>query len=394
MTEETFDLDTYMASKGTLDFDPTCGRRTITLVPGRPGREKLKGVDARDLLFPDNLVDDILFDDAPFDAYPLTTSATFGWKGISDKEKAQTAVAILGSDIVYDELHPLAELGDDDDNTWSRTLAWYLVTRLAGNVKIRVRFRFKRPSELKDYVNDTLSMLDFKGFATIDADTLIPPDIKAVAALRNTFMSNFNAIGLRIIRAHMPANLPRLSDIQPHLSEESSKLLQSFRSCINQKRPFDHWAAHPSWLKAFFAFGKSTPEQRAVLYHILATSDKPMEAKVSIGDDIIGRSYVDAARGQVIRGVYVIEPIIDMISRGLLVIDSIARTLDFNESGHTLLETLKPLEPEFRYLEFFQTRDYKVDPDVLPHAQAWALDFFRSLKEIASQISEVSEAKE
>ena len=390
--DETFDLDAYLASKGALDFEPELGRKTVTLVPGSPGKDRLEKVDVRDLLFPDRLVKDLLFDDAPYEAYPLIPPAAFGWKEISRQKKAQTATAILAADIFYDEHHPLAGEGPDFDLSWSRATAWYLITRIAGNVRIKVRLN--NPGRNGDAFFDTLKILNFPdGYVEIDADDLISIGQKEMAALRNAYMSNFSVIGIQLVRAHTPCVLPDLASITPHLSGEAEKFLECCRTYIRRPKPQDNWTSQPSWLTAFFAFGNSTQEQRCVLYLILATDANPRKAKVSLGDQIIGSAYVDATRGQGVRETYVVEPVLDMLSRGLVAIDPALKSLELTEHGRALLATLKPVEAEFRYREFFAHDGRGLEPGCLPTAQSWILEFFGKLKTMAAAPAETAQTK-
>ncbi|NTF18252.1 hypothetical protein G6L37_07515 [Agrobacterium rubi] len=383
MTDEIFDLDRYLESKGGLEYDLEQARGFVTLVPGSPDKDKVSGIDERDILFPDLLVTDLLHDDAPYDAYPFFGPTTFGWNNGTPTKHAKVAATILGGRLRYDEYHELAGAGSDFDYMWSRTMVWYLVKNLAGDVEIEVRLRTP-----KDYDSERRS----KGaFVTINIDDILNPDFKSLVATRNAYMSNFNVIGCKIIRQHQPDTLPSINAFQSQLAPEAWKFLKACRRYISVSPYFELWTSHYSWLCTFFAFARSTEEQRAVLYHQLSTGSNPLKAPLSLGENIIGRSYVDPLRGPVSKRIYVAEPILDMLSRGFLTLDAESRTVSITEHGRSLHNAFTPVEQDFRLYDFVSLSDEGLSISNLIGAKEWLLSFFEKLKLIADAAAQTKD---
>jgi hypothetical protein len=363
MQDATADLELLLADRGRLSFDPALGKPTLTLVPGT----SYGGRNDPDVYHVDRIIDDAIPNDLPYEAYPFIPPVMFGWSGWTQNKRSEIANKLLHSSVRYDELHHQAGTTRGSNSAWSRSMAWYLVTRIAGNVEIEVR--------LKDEPE--------KGFCRILADDLITPETKAMISLRNAYMTNFSVIGTRVLRAHMPMTLPDIGPARNAFAKEAADFIRTSRQWIQKERPFELWAAHSCWLEIFFAFVRSSPEQRAVLFHEFRTVPKFNDMVVSLGDTIISGSFVDASRGQVIRKQYAAEPVVEMIARGFVEVKPEAMTLELTDAGRNLAVTLADLEEHFLYRKFMVLDDYAVDPEDLPAAHEWLLDFFRRMKAIA-----------
>lgn len=373
MTDERFDLDAYVGSKRKLDFDPELGKATVTFIPGYPpsGREpSVQGADGS-VFFIDAILDSAVLDEAPYDAYPFVPPVILGWKGISSRQRAEIAHKLLNSHIVYDETHPKATEDGDRDLAWARVLMWYLVTTIAGNVPIKVCLRGREDS------------------ATILADDLIEQEYKAVMSLRSAFMTNFSVIGMKIVNAHMPAERPDIRAFSAATSPGVSKFLRDCSAWIRfpagERKNFDLWTAHASWLNILFAFAKSTEAQRSVLYRELLTAQNHDTIIATLGDNIVSDTFVHPDRGQVLRDRHCGGFILDMIIRGLLSVDMDAQTVRLTDEGRALISTLSPLEDRHRYLEFMHSHHDKVALDRLPEAHDWIIEFFTEMKKIAGE---------
>jgi hypothetical protein len=383
MPDQEFDLDAYMTSKQKLDFDPELGRGTITFIPGDPpagGNALLVDDRGRDVFAVDAILDDIALDGAPPELYPLIPPVVFRWCNIPDRLRSEIALKLRNSRVVYDETHPKAAAATERNRAWSRVVLWYLTTTLAGNVPIEAR--------LAD---------DNGAFQTLMADDLIKPSDKAVMSLRNAYITNFSVIGMRIVNTHMPAERPNLGPLIASMKPNVAGFLRDFRKSIPFPRHLlgrpapksnDLWAVHANWLTILFAFGRSTEAQRAVLFNELLTADRHGSIMVSLGDNIISGTFVHPSRGQVLRDRQCGGFILEMIVRGLVAVDLEARTVRLTAEGANLLATMATLEDSFRYWEFIDRHDDTVDPDSLPSAHEWIMEFFNSMKTIADKVAD------
>ncbi|MNU27009.1 hypothetical protein D3C71_153940 [compost metagenome] len=371
MTDERFDLDAYVASKRKLDFDPELGKATVTFVPGAPRRIRTPQApdEPEGVFFIEAILDSLVLDEAPYDAYPFVPPVILGWKSISSRQRAEVAHKLLNSHIVYDETHPKATADGDRDLAWARVLMWYLVTTIAGNVPIKVCLKGSEDA------------------ATILADDLIEPEDKAVMSLRNAYMTNFSVIGMKIVNAHMPAERPDIRAFSAATRPGVNKFLRDCSAWIRfpagERKNFDLWAAHANWLNILLAFAKSTEAQRSVLYRELLTAENHETIIATLGDNIVSDTFVHPARGQVLRDRHCGGFILEMIVRGLLSADMEAKTVNLTDEGRALISTLSPLEDRYRYLEFMHSHDDKVALDRLPEAHEWIIEFFTEMKKIA-----------
>jgi hypothetical protein len=382
MPDQEFDLDAYMTSKQKLDFDPELGRGTITFIPGDPpagGNALLVDDRGRDVFAVDAILDDIALDGAPPELYPLIPPVVFRWCNIPDRLRSEIALKLRNSRVVYDETHPKAAAATERDRAWSRVVMWYLATTLAGNVPIEAHL-----VEDKDTVTKVM------------ADDLIRPSDKAVMSLRNAFITNFSVIGMRIVNAHMPADRPELVPFIDSVKPKVARFLRDLRKSIPFPRHLpgrptpksnDLWAIHPNWLTILFAFGRSTEAQRAVLFNELLTA-RHGSILVSLGDNIISDTFVHPRRGQVLRNRRTGRFILEMIVRGFVAVDLKARTVRLTAEGTNLLANMAPIEDSFRYWEFIDRHDDTVDPDSLPSAHEWIMEFFNSMKTIADKVAD------
>jgi hypothetical protein len=115
---------------------------------------------------------------------------------------------------------------------------------------------------------------------------------------------------------------------------------------------------------------------------------------VSLGDNIISGTFVHPSRGQVLRSRQCGGSILDMIVRGFVAVDLEARTVRLTSEGANLLATMAPLEDSFRYWEFIDRHDDTVDPDRLPSAHEWIIEFFTRMKTIAEEVATNKDAAE
>lgn len=381
MTGERFDLDAYVASNKKLDFDTELGKTTVTFIPGDPPSGRSPSVQGADgsVFFIDAILDSIVLDEAPYDAYPFVPPVIMGWKGIASRQRSEIAHKLLNSHIVYDEAHPKATADGDRDLAWARVLMWYLVTSIAGNVPIEVRFKGSEDA------------------ATMLADDLIEPEDKALMSLRNAFMTNFSVIGMKIVNAHMPAERPDIRAFSAATRPGVNKFLRDCSAWIRfpagESKNFDLWAAHANWLNVLFAFAKSTEAQRSVLFRELLTAEKHGTIIATLGDNIVSDTFVHPGRGQVLRDRQCGGFILEMIVRGLLSADMEAKTVHLTDEGRALISTLSPLEDRYRYLEFMHSHDDKVALDLLPEAHDWIIEFFTEMKKIEGEATNKDSAE-
>jgi hypothetical protein len=387
MTDEAFDLEAYLASNQKLEFDPELARETITFIPGDPPpgfNPTLAGEREAKVFYVNAILDSASLNEAPYEMYPFIPPTILRWRGISARKRADIASRLLNSRIVYDETHPRATIDTNRDLAWSRVLIWYLVTTIAGNVPVEVR-------RDGDHVG-----------TTVMADDLIRASDKAVMSLRNSFMTNFGAIGMRIVQAHMPTQRP---DLEAFTASVTPGVRKFVRDCSGwsrfaaeaSERPFksfDLWVAHASWLKILFAFGKSTEPQRSVLFHELTKAERHEKIVATLGDSVVSDTFVHPDRGQVLRNRECGGFILEMIVRGFVAVDMEAKTIRLTDEGHSLVSALSPLEDSFRYWEFIDRDDDTVDPDRLASAHAWIIEFFTAMKKIADEVVPNKDATE
>jgi hypothetical protein len=113
---------------------------------------------------------------------------------------------------------------------------------------------------------------------------------------------------------------------------------------------------------------------------------------VSLGDNIISGTFVHPSRGQVLRDRQCGGFILEMIVRGLVAVDLEARTVRLTAEGANLLATMATLEDSFRYWEFIDRHDDILDPDRLPSAHEWIIEFFTKMKTIADEVAKKRDA--
>lgn len=382
--EEVFMTDTgnpysLLEGRGRLSFDPDQGRPTVTLVPGD---KKLDKAQDTSLIRPDTLLEDVTIDDIEESAYPLIPPPIFGWKHWkSERTRSQAAHAVKTSKIFYDEFHPAATRDVPKDLLYSRTMAFYLVYQIAGDVPIKVRLA------------DMASLDSVEREETIPVTELLTNSQKAMLSLRNAFMVNFKAIGMRILRAHMPTTPVDVSATVAALKPKVGRLLRSFSKEAYEEKPRDLWASHASWLTAFNQFCESGDRQRFVLYHEIAAAEEITRITASIGKNVVGGSFIDPERGQILRGRYILEPILDMVARGFIKADIDGKTFSLTDSGFQLHQALAPLKDDLRYYAFVDKDRDEVDPARIDEAHAWVIEFFTKARDIADKTESTENAQ-
>jgi hypothetical protein len=323
-------------------------------------------------------------DDAPASAFPFVPPIAFDWQSSNWRTIDRTAAQLVNSAILYDECHPRAAFYNAQDLLYSRATTWYLITRTAGNVEIRTR--------LVDLNNPQPGHAAFEG--TIHADELLNPDQKAMLSARNAFMANFNKIGMPILKAHMPVTPPDVAAFASAIKAKSVLRNLARTAYANFGTRDSYWPMHPSWLSLFFAFTDSTEAQRSILYLEIAsagTGSWKERLKVTLGDQMIGGSLVDVERGLVLRGRYVLEPVLDMVARGFVEADLEAGTFNLSGRGAELADALRPIRKHFRFYDFVVPSRDEIDASRLDEAHAWIVDFFTRMKVIGAQQSSAAE---
>jgi hypothetical protein len=370
---DTAKLDTLLADRGNLSYDPEKGLETVTLVPGdrQPGDAQHKSI-----LRPDHLLDETTITDIPDGAYPFIPPAIFEWKWFqSARTRAQAAHALKTSKLFYDEFHPAAMRKVPQDLLYSRAMAWYLVTRIGGDVPIKVRL-----ADLADLSSEAPARDE-----TIPASELLTDSQKAMLSLRNSYMVNFKAIGLRILRAHMPRTPTDVSEVATSLKPKVGRILKWLSKEAYGENSRHLWASHASWLTAFFQFCESSDRQRIVLFREISASEEVTRISASLGKNIVGGSFIDPERGQLLRGRYILEPILDMVARGFIEADLDRQTFSLTDNGFQLLQALAPLKEDFRYFALVDKDRDEVDAARLDEAHAWIIEFFTKAKGIADR---------
>lgn len=366
----SIDTESLLSEKGTLSYDPDQGPRTLKIIPGERIGSSPDGL----LLHVDELLEDATINELPETAYPLIPPVIFAWRSRqSPRMRAQAAHSIKTSNIFYDEFHAGVTREFPQDLLYSRAIAWYLVTRIAGDVPVKVRLA--NLGDLKSELAET--------YETISASELLTASQKAMLSLRNAYMVNFRGICLRILHAHMPGTPSDVSATAEALKPKIGRLLKGLSKEAYGTNPRDLWASHASWFLAFTEFCESSEHQRAVLFREIMAAEEITRITASIGGTVVGGSLVDPNRGQILRGRYILEPILDMIARGFIEANLDSNTLNLTDGGFKLHQALAPLKGDFKYYSFVDKDRDEVDPARIDDALAWVIEFFTKAKAIA-----------
>lgn len=375
----SIDTESLLTEKGTLSYDPDQGLRTLKIIPG----ERVGCSPDGSLLHVDELLEDATIDELPETAYPLIPPVIFEWRSRqSVKMRAQAAHSIKTSKIFYDEFHAGVTRDFPQDLLYSRAIAWYLVTRIAGDVQVKVRLA--NLGDLKSELAET--------YETISASELLTDAQKAMLSLRNAYMVNFKGVCMRILHAHMPGTAGDVSATVEALKPKIGRLLKGLSKEAYDTNPRDLWASHASWFLAFTEFCESSEHQRAVLFREIMAAEEITRITASLGGTVVGGSLVDPDRGQILRGRYILEPILDMIARGFIEANLKNKTLCLTGNGFKLHQALAPLKDDFWYYSFVDKDRDEVDPARIDDALAWIIEFFTKAKAIADRTESTENA--
>jgi hypothetical protein len=382
MQEDTqtveFDLQTHLASKGHLDFDPEAAKPMVIMVPGRQRGKSISVRGESHVINVTKAMTDLLIDDVPYEHFPFVPQIVFDWSDASEETRAHIGTALGRSSILYDELDVDVEKEiTEDDAKYSRVLAWYLITRTVGDFEIDARLRiFGERRDLETDPPPIRKMMASELVEDVDIGTII---------IRNAYMTNFNKIGMRIVRAFMSPSKPDVRSLKRNFKGVMADYVRHMAECAYQKpKASDLWASHGSWLPVLLEFSNSTAAQRAVAFEEITSADNPAKTRISLGSRIIGGSYVDPGR-DLLWFRYVAEPLLDMITRGLIECDTSNRMLALTDRGRKTADAFRPLE-ELLHSGEFRRRRGDVAPEKIDLAEGWTMELFTRMKAIADDL--------
>jgi hypothetical protein len=367
MTDEVFDVDSYLRDFGRLTYEPLNEpNATLTLLPDL----QPSGVDP--------------FNKVPREMLPRMVGPSFAWN--SRVERALLAKTILESEIVYDETGTVEDLDDIAAVAWDRLHAAYLVNEIAPDKEITIVTPIRRDPERRDRhlsVLEALAALEFDDDErrTITAREWLE-ELMPIARMHFSFFTNMSILGKDLYDGCLrPANLDEFMGLlSANVRSEARKQAGKARSSID--------VFHPNCIDFVGAFAGSTDEQRRTLFHQFVKATDMDDVRPTLGSRFI--SGYKSAEGGLLREIsHPVEYVSLLLGRGFIAPDLTRKTFDITPGGQAVIDTLHRCPDIVAY----HTLLTEISTETRPMTDAngiepWLMEYFEALKLATASSSE------